>query len=202
MATNPKSIFDIGSFKTSFKGGLRANRYKINGPFPKKISEGGPKQVPSFLVKAASFPESTLGVITIPWRGRNIRLPGDRDYAAWTFTMLDDSDEKTGVRRMFEKWNELFNEHASNAAPKSATSGFVPADDEHVTDWSINFLDLKGEEVPNRAVKLHNCWPVTVAPIPVSFEATNTLVEYDVTFIYDYITFDVNTGNAKSDSDS
>ena len=190
-----KSIFDIGSFKTSFKGGLRANRYKINGPFPKKVGGG---QTPSFLVKAASFPESTLGVITIPWRGRNIRLPGDRDYAAWTFTMLDDSDETNGVRRKFEQWNELFNEHATNAAPKSATSGFVPADDEHVTDWSINFLDLKGEEVQNRAVTQHNCWPVTVAPIPVSFEATNTLVEYDVTFIYDYITLEANTQSVGS----
>ena len=45
--------------------------------------------VESLLVKAGSVPVQTLGILQVPFRGRVGKLPGDRVYAEWTFTVID-----------------------------------------------------------------------------------------------------------------
>ena len=66
-----------------------------------------------FLVKAAALPASNIGVIDIPFRGRNLKIAGDRTFDPWTITVINDSD--FDIRTAFERWMNLVNKHEDNA---------------------------------------------------------------------------------------
>ena len=82
MASN-----NISSFAGQFlKGGIRPHLFEVNGT----IGPFSDEKIP-FLVKAAQLPASTLGLIEVPYRGRKIKVPGDRTFAEWQITVLADT---------------------------------------------------------------------------------------------------------------
>ena len=173
---------EISTFKNAFDGGTRANRFIVSG----KIA--GEEIDNPLLIKAASMPVQTVGILRIPFRGRFAKLPGDRDYAEWTFSILDESTHD--MRRKFEAWHEQFNWHKENlVSSRDILSG---TNTELFTQWTVTQIDMSGNEV--RTVSLHNCWPVEVGAIDLSYDSPDTLNEYTVTLAYDYISLDGGTG--------
>ena len=57
----------------------------------------------TFLVKAANIPASTVGVVEVPYRGRMLKIAGDRNFEPWTVTVLNDQSFK--FRAFFESWS-------------------------------------------------------------------------------------------------
>lgn len=188
---------DIQTFKRGFDGGTRANRFVVSG----EIGGASTEQAPSLLVKAASLPRQSLGIIQVPFRGRVAKLPGDRTYDEWTFTMLDtnnsgdaDGPASDNWRRKFEEWHEGFNQHFENTAKDpNVLDGTDP---KWYTNWTVTQLDLQGNELENRAIRLVNCWPTEVGAIDLSYDSADTLVEYSVTLAYDYLTLTDGSGTS------
>ena len=60
-----------------------------------------------FLVKAAALPASTVAPIDVPFRGRVLKVAGDRTFETWTITVLNDVD--FSIRSAFEKWMNVIN---------------------------------------------------------------------------------------------
>jgi len=174
----------ISEFKNNFDGGTRPNRFVVSGDL------GSRGSLPNnFMVKAASMPAQTLGIIPLPFRGRIAKVPGDRAYAEWTITVLDETTYN--MRRIFEAWHEEFNWHKENVvANKDILSG-VGAE---FTRWTVTQIDMFGTEL--RHIQLHNCWPVEVGAIDLSYDTADTLTEYSVTLAYDYITLGDGSGVA------
>jgi len=175
----------IGDFKAKFNGGTRPNRFVITGTMGGALQEKG--DVEPVLVKAGSMPVQTLGILQIPFRGRVAKLPGDRVYAEWTFTMIDDiggEEKEGGLRRKFEEWHAKFNKHEENIVDKPETLSGTGDD---YGEWTVVQLDMTGKEIPNRKIKLINCWPVEVGGIELSYDTADTLTEYSITLAYDYL---------------
>jgi hypothetical protein len=201
MPNHPNSI---ATFKNAFDGGTRPNRFVVTGII------GGDEQndVPPLLVKAASMPVQTLGVMQVPFRGRVAKLPGDRAYAEWTFTLLDEAkagantiDNQSGgnVRRLFERWHESFNMHRDNIAGNNGDETILNGTNpDYYTTWTVNQLNMAGEEIVGRAVRLHYCWPTEVGAIDLSYDSADTLTEYSVTLAFDYLTLQDTTGVASA----
>ena len=102
MATN------IHDFKQSFKGGVRPNLFRCNITH----AVGIPRI--EFLCKAAQIPSSTVGNIDVPFRGRQLKVPGDRTFADWTVTVLN--DPQFAIRAAFEEWSARITHHAVNVS--------------------------------------------------------------------------------------
>tara|TARA_R110000765_G_scaffold204393_1_gene309371 strand:+ start:301 stop:873 length:573 start_codon:yes stop_codon:yes gene_type:complete len=174
---------DISIFKQNFDGGSRPNRFVVTGTIG---AQGG--AVNNILVKAASMPESTLGTIVIPFRGRAVKMPGDRQYGEWTFSILDSFREDLDFRNKFENWNAAFNQHRENipsAAALNGSGGLDLTNTDLFTTWTVHQLSVDG--VVQRSVSLHKCWPTIVAPIDLTYDAGDTLTEYTITLAYDYL---------------
>jgi len=166
----------IDDFKSVFDGGTRPNRFVIEG----EIGSFG--AVESRLVKAGSVPVQTVGILQIPYRGRIAKIPGDRVYAEWTFTMIDDAT--LGIRSSFEMWHEKFNQHEENiVSDQSMLSGTGS----EFAMWTVQQLDMSGNTIPARKIELHNCWPVEIGAIDLSYDTADTLTEYNITLAYDYL---------------
>ena len=64
------------------------------------------KKVDSWLRQ--NLPASNINVIDVPFRGRNLKIAGDRTFDVWTITVINDTDFL--IRNAFERWmNESTN---------------------------------------------------------------------------------------------
>ena len=164
---------NINKFKSALsKGGVRPHLFRVQGmigttSLPTKVG---------FLCKAASLPATSISALEVPFRGRKIKLPGDRTFEAWTLSFLSDGDFK--LRNAFEKWMDDINQTVANVSTTEHNlSGVL------FPDWNIDHLDRKGE--PVKSYKFFHCWPSEVAAVDVSTDASD-LVEFTVTMQYSY----------------
>ena len=75
-----------------------------------------------FECKIASIPTSTIGVIEVPYFGRQVKIAGNRTYAEWTPTIINDDD--MSIRNAMEQWNHSINSIQGNLR---ATGGSSPS---------------------------------------------------------------------------
>jgi hypothetical protein len=166
---------NINNFARKMVGaGVKPSLFEVDG----RIGPQGSNDKVPFLVKSASLPGQALGVIEVPYRGRRIKLPGDRQFADWSITIINDS--AFDLRNRFERWLDSLQGMESNTAVASfdAFAGTAFA------DWTVNQLDRNGK--PIKAYKLIGCFPTDISPIELSYEATDQIEEFSVTLAYSY----------------
>jgi hypothetical protein len=190
----------ITEFIGGFKGGNKANRFEIHG----KIGAGGGDADKNknnftgnrFHVRSASLPASTFGAIPVNFRGRTVLYPGERVYAPWTITVLDDnkSDNKTSLYTQFHDWSNQINDHDGNVM--TISGGTQLGDAFHTANWTIYQLSANSEDItgtnPIRKTILHHCWPVRVGEIQFDMSKDNQLAAFEVEVRFSYM--DVSTG--------
>jgi hypothetical protein len=161
------AILGVDDFKSKLiGGGARANLFKATINFP--IYAQGEVELTSFLVKAAQLPASHVGTINVPFRGRQLKIAGDRTFDPWTITIINDTDFK--VRNAFERWMNKINQHTANTGLTN------PVD--YQADMQIAQLNKAGEEV--KIYNFRGTFPTSVSAIEVSYETTDAIEEFQV----------------------
>lgn len=168
-------ILGVDEFKARLQGGgVRPNLFKATINFPRSGYADGDVGETSFMCKSAVLPASQVGVIEVPFRGRVLKVGGDRTFDPWTVTVINDTDFV--VRDSFERWMNGINEHKRN-------TGFVnPVDYE--ADLVVEQLDKNGDTL--KKYDFRGCWPSNVSEIEVSWDANDTIEEYTVEFQVQY----------------
>ena len=65
----------------------RPNLFQVDLAFPTGIiNNSGLIDLGKFTVRAANLPSSQIGVIEVPFRGRVLKIAGDRTFEPWTIT--------------------------------------------------------------------------------------------------------------------
>ena len=89
-------------------GVLRNNRFRIySDGLPSTVTKDGGVTDPqspfgTLYVQSTTTPDHTISTVNIPYRGRQLPFVGDRSFANWSFTVIDDS--KHNFRTVFEEW--------------------------------------------------------------------------------------------------
>ena len=133
----------------------------------------------SFLTKAAALPSSTIGLIEIPFRGRRLKVAGDRTFTEWTVTVI--SDDAFNVRRAIESYQKLFNVTDFDAA--ETFQG-----DRNSSRATLTVEHLTANNVASRTYKLENAFPSEIGAIDLSYDTTDAIEEFTITWTYDYFT--------------
>lgn len=163
----------ISDFKAKIKGGgARPNLFRATLNFPGFAQ--GDVELSSFLCKAAQLPGSTYPEIIVPFRGRQMKIAGDRVFENWTVTILNDTD--FSLRNAFERWMAAVNGHATN-------EGLVNPTD-YMVDLSIDQLD-KDDSIL-KTYNFRDAFPVNVSPIDVAYDANDQIEEFTVEFAFQY----------------
>jgi len=101
---NTAPLRTISDFKSKLTGGgARPNLFEVELAFPDAAKPNNETEVlekARFLVKAAALPASTIANIDIPFRGRILKIAGDRTFETWTITVMNDVD--FSIRSAFE----------------------------------------------------------------------------------------------------
>ena len=167
---NTTPLRTISDFKSRLSGGgARPNLFEVELAFPNAVGiENDVLQKSRFLVKAAALPASTIAPIDVPFRGRILKIAGDRTFETWTITVLNDTD--FSIRSAFEKWMNIINK-------MSDATGIVDPE-EYQKDATVKQLDRDGSVL--RSYKFWDIFPTNISTIDLSYETTDTLEEFTV----------------------
>jgi hypothetical protein len=167
------AILGVDDFKSKLKGGgARPNLFKATINFP--AYAGGDVELTSFLCKAAQLPASAMAFFDVPFRGRQLKMAGDRTFEPWTVTIINDTD--FGTRNAMERWMNGINGHQAN-------TGLVnPAD--YQADLIVEQLDRDGSSI--KTYNFRGCFPTNVSAIDVNYETNDQIEEFTVEFQVQY----------------
>ena len=166
----------IDDFKANLiGGGARANQFRVTITPPPGIAIGLDVRRASFLVTASRLPESTLGEVAVPFRGRNIYVAGDRPAPeTWTTTFFNDTDFM--VRNAMERCHNGINNFADNTGVTNAA--------DFQTDLFVEQLDR--DDTILKTYIFRNAFPLTIAAIDLTNEETTTIETFEVTWRYQH----------------
>ena len=161
--SNKPAFRTITDFKGQLTGGgARANLFEVVLSFPELAQPADATATldkARFLVKGANMPASNIAQIEVPFRGRVLKIAGDRTFDSWTVTVLNDTD--FSIRSAFERWMNTINRVSDN-------TGLVnPAD--YQADAYVYQLDRDGSTL--RSYRFYDVFPTQVSPIELSYDA-------------------------------
>ena len=172
MATqlNRPPLRKITDFKSKLiGGGARPNLFEVELAFPEEIAiDNDVKEKARFLVKAAALPASNITPIDVNFRGRILKIAGDRTFDTRTITVINDTD--FAIRSAFEKWMNSINRLSD------ATGTNNPAD--YQEDAYVHQLDRDGSTL--RTYRFYDVFPTQISQMDLSYETVDTIQEFTV----------------------
>ena len=182
----------LEDFKARLKGGgARPNLFECVIKFPDlldaKLSndeQNSIKEDTRFMIKAANLPASNVNVIDVPFRGRNLKVAGDRTFDVWTITVINDVD--FNIRTSFEKWMNMINKHDDNSG--------ITRPGQYQTDAYVYQLcrnegasaqpqkiPTGGSQIPVlKSYRFYGVFPTNVSSIELSYDQADTIEEFTV----------------------
>ena len=204
-AINTKTISE---FKTKLSGGgARPNLFEVVIPsFPSGINDAWDQEEQrdfKFLCKASQLPGSTVPAISVPFRGRILKVAGDRTFDDWTITVIN--DESFNLRTAFEKW--------MNGISKLDDGTGIVNPNSYMTDAMVRQLGRSNtagstdnnngggqQNVILRTYNFFDIFPTEVSAIDLSYDTSDTIEEFTVTFAVQYYAIGLNVNDAPDPS--
>tara|TARA_B100000945_G_C20426804_1_gene621009 strand:- start:4365 stop:5015 length:651 start_codon:yes stop_codon:yes gene_type:complete len=196
MATTAPYAKSIDQFRGKFAEMARPNLFQVSIYLPKtqltplqpvndalvtstQDNEGqgttSLDELTQFMVKAASFPASTIGVVEVPFRGRQLKIAGDRTYEPWSVTVLN--DEGFTIRQQMETWAQTIQEYKINGSSAQSTG-------EYMGRAIVDQLSRDGEVI--KQATLEGIWPSNISALDLDWGTNDTPEEYTVEFQVQY----------------
>ena len=181
MATSRENK-TISQFKSALiGGGARPNLFEVELT---TLPAGIDWDANSFryMCKAAQLPAQNVANIDVPFRGRIFKIAGDRTIDTWTVTVIN--DEGFVLRNAFEAWANLIAKLDTNLGATDPSAYMTNAKvfqlgrgattSSTSSDGNTNSVLAEYEFV--------DIWPSNVAAIDLSYDSSDTIEEFTVTF--------------------
>jgi len=171
--------FNISSFKENglVYGGARPSLFNVFMSVPAGIGiDNVSVDKFRFVCKTAELPESNVGSIDIPYFGRRIKVAGERNFADWAVTVMNDED--FSVRAMFEAWSNAINRMVANVRDPNIST------EQYKVDLEVIQYAKDGSTI--RSYQLIGAFPTQIGAIGLNWESQNAIEEFGVNFSYDY----------------
>jgi len=128
------------------------------------------------LVSVAELPGQTVNPAIVQYRGREVKFVGDRVYAPWTITVLNDAE--MSIRTAMEQWMNGMEDYANKFGRLQPS--------EYQRDMQVFQLDRNGNAL--KSYNIVNAFPVDLSPVALDFGANDQISTFTVTFQYQHFT--------------
>jgi hypothetical protein len=178
--------FKINEFRNNMAGdGARPNLFEVRLIVP--VANLTVEEF-TFKCKSAQIPGETIGVVTVPYFGREVKFAGNRTFADWTVTVINDEDFR--VRKGFERWMERINSHVDNVRQ----AAYV-APDSYVGQATVLQYKKDGTSPFNLQYNFKDIFCTDISAIDLDWGSNDAIEEFTVNFSYSYWTSTENKGN-------
>jgi len=178
-------------------GGARPNLFEVQIPnLPDAATGSTPKaewgsdvqENFSILCKAANLPASNVASIDVPFRGRTLKVAGDRTIDNWTITVIN--DENFAIRTVMEAWMNSIARLSNNTGATRPEAYMVDAFVHQLgRGYSSGINSGKNSSsagdakvTPLKSYKFIDIFPVAVSAIDLSYDSSDTIEEFTVEF--------------------
>ena len=180
MALESSSIVNfISRVKSDF---ARPNLFEVDLNFPSQAVKNAAtlKELGKFTVRAANLPSSQVGVVEVPFRGRVLKIAGDRTFEPWTITVQNDVGFQ--LRTGFESWMESIQAYTENITQESDI-------EKYLQDMTVTQIGRTGKAAQggNKSeakalakYKFYSIWPSSVSAIDLDFGNNDSIEEFTV----------------------
>jgi len=171
--------FNISAFKSNglVYGGARPSLFNVFMSVPAGLGlDNVSVDKFRFVCKTAELPESVISSIDVPYFGRKIKVAGERAFADWSVSVINDED--FSVRAMFEAWSNALNRLVSNVRDPAISA------EQYKVDLDIVQYGKDGSTL--RSYQLIGAFPTQISGIALSWESASAIEEFTVNFAYDY----------------
>ena len=168
-------------------GGARPNLFEVdipeNGLF-KYI--GSDSQLDSkVLVKAAQLPASNVASIDVPFRGRIMKVAGDRTFDTWTVTVINDTN--FNLRTAFQNWMQAIAQYADASGEADPQTYKSTATVTQLKRKSSNMKQTSDSGLEAAyTYDFFGIFPTNISAIDLSYDTADTIEEFTVEFQVDY----------------
>ena len=190
MATIPQRT--ISQFKSKLiGGGTRPNLFEVQVNFPDGVDlgiqgDGGSNEFDGdrfrFLCKAAQLPASNVANLEVPFRGRVLKVAGDRTFDVWTVTIINDEDFR--LRNAMEEWMDLISKLSNNLGATDPSAYMTNARVYQLGRGAVaSSKDQNGDR--NAVLKEYefiDIFPTNVSAIDLSYDSSDAIEEFTVDF--------------------
>ena len=173
----------LSSFKSALQyGGARSSLFNMTvyvpGTFEGTTMTGVGALLQTFHLQCnvSAIPPLTVTPIEKQYFGRTVKIPGDMVYGDLSTTIFNTEDYH--IRNAIEKWMDKMNGHVSNKGFSNNT--------DWVTDLELIQYSKDGESL--MYYEFIDCWPQTLAEIPLSYDTASDIEQFDVTWAYNFYT--------------
>jgi hypothetical protein len=156
---NPPPLRKITDFKSKLTGGgARSNLFEVVLSFPDIApADTNVLDKSRFLIKTAALPASNIAPLDVAFRGRVLKVAGDRTFETWSVTIINDTD--FAIRSAMENWMNKINRISDNTGATDPAS--------YQADAFVYHLDRDGTTL--RAYHFYDIFPTQVAQIPLDY---------------------------------
>ena len=182
---------NVSSFLQVVKQGVRPNMFQVDISFPDNIDADA--QLVTYMCKSAVLPAASIGVIEVPFRGRTVKIAGDRTFDNWSATFINDKEMKS--RAYFEQWLNEINTHKENTANITDPTQYGRS---VVIKQLEKDASLGGDEL--RSYKLWYAFPISTSAIDLAYDSNDQIEEFSVEFQYSYWTVGDDSDTTAGDS--
>ena len=182
---------NVSNFLTQVKQGVRPNMFQVDITFPGTVEAD--QTLVSYMCKSAALPASNIGVIEVPFRGRTVKIAGDRTFDNWSATFINDKEMKS--RAYFEQWLNQINTHKANTGAIQDPTAY---------GRSVVIRQLEKDSSPAgselRSYKLWYAFPISTSAIDLAYDSNDQIEEFSVEFQYSYWTVGDDSDTTAGDS--
>ena len=182
---------NVSSVLQVVKQGVRPNMFQVDISFPGSVEAD--QTLVSYMCKSAVLPASNIGVIEVPFRGRTVKIAGDRTFDNWSATFINDKEMKS--RAYFEQWLNQINTHKENTAQ-------IIDPTEYGRSLVVRQLEKDNSQAGHelRSYKLWNAFPISTSAIDLAYDSNDQIEEFTVEFQYSYWTVGDDSDTTAGDS--
>ena len=172
------TTFNVERFKSALtNGGARPNQFMVQLSFLTYVAGQALAIARApFLVSVAELPGQTVNPAIVQYRGREVKFVGDRIYAPWTITVLNDAE--MSIRTAMEQWMNGMEDYANKFGRLQPS--------EYQRDAQVFQLDRNGNAL--KSYNIINAFPVDLSPVALDFGANDQISSFTVTFQYQHFT--------------
>ncbi len=178
--------------KALIGGGARPNLFEVAIPnLPAGVTYNGTNNQDNFsmLCKAAALPASNIAPIDVPFRGRILKVAGDRTFDTWTVTIINDED--FSLRNTMELWMQKIGQYGDGSGATNPSDYMVDAYVKQLrrSASTTGFKSPTGEGLKAAALyKFYDIFPTNISQIDLSYDTSDTIEEFTVEFQVQYWT--------------
>ena len=184
--------FNVSDFKNAMTyDGARPNLFKVVYGTASAAGQFTPGEDFEMFCRATSIPGTTIGQVVVPYFGREVKFAGNRTFADWSVTVINDEDFK--VRSVMEKWMNSINLHTANSrvGGGTGTKGYY-------STATVHQLSKSTIGNTTRSYTFQQMFPTDLSEITLDWGDNDSIQEFTVTFAYDFWTAATGTGTPSS----